>query len=128
MDQEKDTAKQIIHFLDENTATLDAKIVSELASARHQAVSLLTERRRTLATQNHGGVLQLFGDYIHHHRALMATAFVVSAILIAFMVTQQLSGSDTPADEDALLLGSELPPEAYLDKGFDTWLAQNSQQ
>jgi len=127
MNQEQETAREIIRLLDEKAAVLDDKIVSRLASARQQAVSAHAQRARVSADAQSGGLLRLFGDYIHHHRALMSTAALCGAVLIAFVVTQQMSGQDVSEQGDAFLLSSELPPEAYADKGFDTWLAQNSQ-
>lgn len=128
MKQEKDTAKEIIRLLDESVATLDTQIVNNLANARNQAVSALAKRTQMAVSADGGGVIHLFSEYIHHHRALMSAAVVCSAVLVAFLVTQQFTGQEIMEQGDAFLLGSELPPEAYLDKGFDTWLEQTSQQ
>ncbi|MEO8417788.1 MAG: DUF3619 family protein [Methylophilaceae bacterium] len=130
MRQEKDSAKEIIRLLDESVATLDTQIVSKLANARNLAVSALAERKRVAlaVSVDSSGLMRLFGNYIHHHRVLMSTALVCSALLIAFLVTQQFNGQDRMEQGDAFLLASDLPPQAYLDKGFDIWLEQASQQ
>lgn len=130
MKLEKDSAKEIIRLLDESVVTLDAEIVSKLANARNLAVSALAERKRTASdiSVDSSGLMRLFGNYIHHHRVLMSTALVCGALFIAFLVTQQFNGQDMMEQGDAFLLASDLPPEAYLDKGFDTWLEQTSQQ
>jgi hypothetical protein len=129
MKQEKDSAKEIIRLLDESVATLDTQIVSKLADARNLAVSALAERKRAASavSVDSSGLIRLFSNYIHHHRVLMSTALVCSALFIAFLVTQQFNGQDMMEQGDAFLLASDLPPEAYLDKGFDTWLEQTSQ-
>jgi hypothetical protein len=50
---------------------------------------------------------------------------LLAAILTFFAL--QHNAINTPVDGDALLLASELPPEAYVDKGFDAWLEHSSQ-
>ncbi|HSH73774.1 MAG TPA: DUF3619 family protein [Methylophilaceae bacterium] len=127
VNQEEATAKYIVRMLDEKTAMLDESILGKLANARQQAVAAATGHERAAAVAGRGGLLSLFGDYIHHHRGLMSGAALCGAVLIAFVVTQQMSGQGVSEQGDAFLLSSDLPPEAYADKGFDTWLAQNSQ-
>ena len=72
-----------------------------------------------------GNVLQWlgngFGDYFEHHR-LMFTAIIVGAMLLTFFVAQKFNADNNLNNSDAFLLASELPPEAFADKGFDTWL------
>lgn len=128
MKSEKDTVKEIIQLLDESAASLDTKITGQLANSRNEAVAVLVARTRTASAGEGAGVVRLFSDYIHHHRLLTSTVLVCSAVFIAFLTTQQLTSRDTMDQGDAFLLGSELPPEAYLDKGFDAWLEQTSQQ
>lgn len=129
MKQDNDIAKEIISFLDESAARLDTHIVAKLDDARNQAVSVLAAHAQPVSAvgSNHHGITHLFGDYIHHHRALMSAVLVCSAVFIAFLVTQRFSGQDVNEQGDAFLLASELPPEAYLDKGFDAWLEHTSQ-
>lgn len=126
MNQEQETAKEIIRMLDEQTAQLNSIVVSKLADARQRAIASASQQAR-VAGRGQGGVLVLFSEYIHHHRGLMSGAALCGAVLIAFLVTQQMSGQGVSEQGDAFLLSSDLPPEAYADKGFDTWLAQNSQ-
>jgi hypothetical protein len=53
-------------------------------------------------------------------------ALVVSAALLVFVTLQH--NYFEPVEADALLLASDLPPEAYVDKGFDAWLANTSRR
>ena len=128
MKSEKETAREIIQLLDERVASLDTKITSQLANARNEAVAVLVAHSRTASGGEGAGVVRLFADYIHHHRLLASTVLVCGVVFIAFLTTQQLTDLDVMDQGDAFLLGSELPPEAYLDKGFDAWLEQTSQQ
>ena len=127
MTYEKDTVKEIISWLDESAAKLDAHIVGKLARARHQAASILIQRQSAQSIEGAGGVLRLFNDYIRNHLAMMSTALVCSAVFVAFLLTQQLSRQNSLEQSDGFLLASDLPPEAYLDKGFDVWLERSSQ-
>jgi len=128
MAYEKDTVKEIIGWLDESAAKLDAHIVCKLARARHQATSVLVQRQSAQTIEGAGGVLRLFNDCIRNHRTMMSTALVCSAVLVAFLLTQQLSRQDSLEQGDGFLLASDLPPEAYLDKGFDVWLERSSRR
>ncbi len=126
MKQEKDTAKEIVSYLDESVTQLDAQIVAKLATARKRAVAVFSARAKSADHAGHH-ILHLLNDYIHNHRALASTAMVCSVALVAFMVTEQISRQEMVEQGDAFLLGSELPPEAFLDRGFNTWLEHTSQ-
>jgi hypothetical protein len=128
MEHEKDTAKAIINCLNEAAENLDANIVAKLSEGRDRAVMAHSARLQTAASTESVGLhtLRLFNDYIHHHRNLVSTAMVCSAVFVAFVATQEFSGRDAVEQSDAFLLGADLPPEAFLDKGFYTWLEHTS--
>lgn len=129
MRDEKDTAKAIIGLLDESISGLDRDITDRLARAREQAVGKLAQGARTAGGRTgHAGVAALFMDYFRHHRVVSSTALAFSAVLVAFVATQQLNQKEVDGQGDAFLLASELPPEAFLDKEFHTWLEETSQQ
>ena len=126
MMNEKDTAKTIIGLLDESASSLDKDSVVRLAEARQQALGRLAQNGHAA-----GGDIGISGwlmDYFHHHRAVSSAALACSAVLVAFVATQQLYNKEAEGYGDAFLLASELPPEAFLDKEFHTWLEQTSQQ
>lgn len=123
---EQTTVSHIIPLLDASTAALPPAVTARLADARLQATALHA-RNIQLQTAGSGGVLHVVGSYVQHHRALISSTALACALLLAFVLTQHLRG-DVPEQGDAFLLSSELPPEAYADKGFDRWLAQNSQR
>jgi hypothetical protein len=130
MKTEHETAKEIVSLLDDSTAKLDREVLDRLYAARMKAVGNLAAQKQAASASGADGlghVLRLFGDYMHQHRLLMPAVMIASAALVAFIVTQQMV---QPSIEqgDAFLLGAELPPEAFLDKGFDTWVARTSQR
>jgi hypothetical protein len=131
MKTEQETAREIISLLDESTNRLDRGVLDRLYTARMQAVSHLVARRQEVSARSEDGsssVLRLFGNYLHQHRIAMPAVIICSAALVAFIATQQLVSQPSIEHGDAFLLGAELPPEAFLDKGFDTWVARTSQQ
>ena len=129
MRDEKDTAKAIVGLLDESASRLDKNITDRLARAREQAVGKLAQGARTAGGHiGRAGMASLFMDYFSHHRMVSSTALAFSAVLVAFVATQQLNNQEAEGQGDAFLLASELPPEAFLDKEFHTWLEKTSQQ
>ncbi len=123
---EQDAAKAIVKLLNEETDNINSATLAKLAAARRNAVAVAAERA-SVGVEG-GSVLRMFGDYLHQHRFVAPAAMVCSAMLVAFIATQQFTNQDVAGQGDAFLLGSDLPPEAYFDRGFDTWLASSSQQ
>lgn len=123
MTHEQDIAKKIASMLDQATDDLDRTTLSRLADARRQAVELAAHSQHSslLATVT-GGLGEFLGQWYMQHR--LAALVVLVALLLAAILLHQ--GLHQPMEADALLLASELPPEAYLDKGFDAWLEQSS--
>lgn len=131
MKTEHESAKEIINLLDESTSQLDRKVLDRLYAARMKAVGQMAQRKQAATVAGADGishVLRMVGDYTHQHRAIMPAVMIASAALMIFIVTQQLMPQPAIEQGDAFLLGAELPPEAFLDKGFDAWVARTSQQ
>lgn len=127
--QEDVTAQAIVAYLNASADNIDDNTLNTLAQARGQALNAYAQATQT-ANQHTGngvtGALRMFGDYFNHHRVLASSAMAVSAMFVAILVTQQFSQVENHGDGDAFLLGSDLPPEAYYDKGFDSWLERSS--
>lgn len=123
MTHEQDTARKIISLLDQTTDGIDRATLDRLADARRQAVELAARRVHgsPLATAM-GGVGEFLEQWYAQHR--LATLVALVMLLLAAILLQQ--GGHQPMEADALLLASELPPEAYLDEGFDKWLEQSA--
>ncbi|BCM23949.1 DUF3619 family protein [Methyloradius palustris] len=127
MNQEHDTAKQIIHLLNDNLASMDAATVNKLAQARQRAVSAHALSTQSLTDLQQGGVLRLFGSYFHH--PAFSAALLCCLVLLTVLTVQQFSAPSNEQDieqSDGFLLASDLPPEAYVDRGFDQWLEKTS--
>lgn len=119
-------ANRIAALLDERALHVDAKTASKLSYARQQALANMgSPSSRLVISQN--GMLQLFGDYWHQHRVLM-TMLMCGLGLVTLLMIQSIANQDILEQGDAYLLASDLPPEAYLNEGFGTWLSENTQQ
>lgn len=122
---EQDTAKNIVNLLDFGAQNLNADRVAALDLARQHALDAHARLRKAPAYSIHG-ISHSFFAYFDKHRALMSSGLVFGVILVAFLVVQPLNKYSNNQRSDAFLLGSELPPEAYADKGFDTWVGLGS--
>ena len=105
-----------------NAQHLNAVTLQRLSEARDLAVCKLAVRQ---GVNQNGNILQWIGhgfdSYFEQHR-LMSAGIVIVAILLTFFAVQRFNAEISLENSDALLLASELPPEAFADKGFDTWL------
>ena len=122
---EQEIAKNMVSLLDSGAQSLSADHVAKLDGARQRALDKHLHLRIAPA-HSISGMSHLFFDYFHKHRLLTSSSLAFGVILAAFLVVQPFSRYNSNEHSDAFLLGSELPPEAYTDKGFDTWLGQRS--
>jgi hypothetical protein len=109
-------------LLNDNAQHLNAVTLQRLSVARGLAVNKLATSQ---GFNQSGSVLQWFGNgfstYFEQHRFASA-AMIVGAMLLTFFAAQKFNADNNLKNSDAFLLASELPPEAFADKGFDTWL------
>jgi len=122
--QDEQLAKKIASLLNEQSQNIDANTVSQLHYARQQAIANMARPRSIISMSQHG-VLVLLGGYWQQHRLLM-TMMIGGLGLVALLTLQNLTNQEVYDQEDAELLSSDLPPEAYLNEGFDTWLSENA--
>ncbi|MCF8185411.1 MAG: DUF3619 family protein [Sulfuritalea sp.] len=114
------------NLLDDHAQHLNATTLQRLSEARALAVSQLTASQAELAGINQSGsVLQWFSNGFNRnfeqHR-MMFSLIIVLAMALTFFVVKQYGVDKNIEHSDAFLLAAELPPEAFADKGFDTWL------
>lgn len=126
---DEQVASAVAHLLNDHAQHLNAVTLKRLNTGRALAVSQLAARQTqvTQGVSHSGNVLHWLGHGFHHHRMLSITMIAV-AMLLGFFAVQQFSLynnfwlNHNLEHSDAFLLASELPPEAFADKGFDTWL------
>lgn len=119
-------ARHIVDLLNDKAQHLSMAEAQRLATARNHAVNQLAHLQSQLNSHHgihrDGNVLQWFGHYVSQHK-IISSALVIGAMLLTFFAVQQLELNNNLESSDAFLLASDLPPEAYADKGFDTWLS-----
>lgn len=98
---------------------IDLRTQSRLKKARLAAVEHAVALENGTTLSQSGGVLQWLGPYFSQHRVL-STTFAI--MLVTFFAVQQFGLNDNLEHSDAYLLAADLPPEAFADKGFNTWL------
>jgi hypothetical protein len=73
-----------------------------------------------------GGTALLGGDEEKHP---LRTALAILALLIGVSLSYYWNGFSQASENEAIdsaLLADDLPPNAYLDKGFQAWLEKDS--
>jgi hypothetical protein len=122
---ETETAKKITAYLDRSTAQLKTGTAYKLQLARQAALTAQPQHAPELvlsdvAGGSHGGRRVLLADA----RLWIGMLLIVGG-LIAFQTWQTAQQQRDIEETDAALLTSELPIEAYLDRGFQNWLKQS---
>ena len=120
-------ARQICRVLDNGADELDAGIAERLRAARERALAHQATAVGAVAIVDAGGTaLQMGGDDTRHP---LRTTLSILALLLGVVLTYYWNAMDeaTANEEiDSALLADDLPPNAYLDKGFHAWLEKNS--
>ena len=124
---DEDLAAKIVQRLDYGVDNLDAGTRERLAAARKVALSHYRERPEPvfgLAWAMNALSLRGGSQRVQGARYLIAVAALVLGV-IGFAYWQNLQSNDF-SDIDVRLLTDDLPIDAYLDRGFDSWLKRTS--
>lgn len=121
--QEIDTqAKQIAGLLDAHSRRLSMRMLKQLENGRERAVKVHAQRVSGVSLNGAGtlGVsssvsLSGMSSWAEHHR-VASTGLVLGVIIMGFVMMQSMGQRES---SDAFLLGSDLPPEAFVDRGFE---------
>jgi hypothetical protein len=108
--QEREIAQRIVRELDRSSLSIDKDTAARLLAAREQA---LAQYQQAPVSGMAGA-----GAFVSHvfERPASGARYALSlAVLILGL-----------AGIDARLLTDDLPIDAYLDKGFDSWLNRQS--
>jgi hypothetical protein len=124
---EHELARRIVQHLDHGVDQLGSGVRERLLVARKAALAQYREQPATgLAWA--GQAVARFTESGTGIRSLIAVSTL--AVVLASVVywqNQNNNGTSTElADIDTGLLTGELPLNAYLDKGFDSWLKRSS--
>lgn len=124
---EHELATRIVRHLDYGVDELDPRARARLLAARKLALARYREQPEPVLGMAWAGQAMA---RISEHRFYSARQLITVAALILGLVGLAYWQSTGPvnelADIDAGLLTDELPINAYLDKGFDSWLKRAS--
>jgi hypothetical protein len=125
---EHELARKIIEHLDHGAAQLEPGTRERLAAARKVALSRYREKPETVVGLAWAGQsMARFAEHHLHNTRLLAAAAAIAILLAGFTYWQATGpASNDLAEIDMGLLTDELPLNAYLDKGFDSWLKRSS--
>lgn len=130
--QDHELAEKIVNLLNQSTQQINPKTSARLLAARKEALAHFKEKpAHAWAPQwaTAAGRVGLFSEPFSYN---LRAGFVLLALLTSLAAAvawqtlgQQGQGSEI-AEIDEGLLTDELPINAYLDKGFDSWLKRPS--
>lgn len=126
MSREEQFARQICRVLDRGTEELDHGIAERLRAARERALQHPHVATLSPAIVGAGGTALLGGDDEKHP---LRTALAILTLLLGVSLSYYWNGFSQASENEAIdsaLLADDLPPNAYLDKGFQAWLEKDS--
>jgi hypothetical protein len=106
--------KQIADLLDAHAHRLSMRTLKQLENGRERAVKAHAAQISG-ASVHRDGSLSGLSAWAEHHRVASA-GLVLAAIIVGFVLMQALNKNES---SDAFLLGADLPPEAFVDRGFE---------
>ncbi len=122
--QDHELAGKIVRHLNYGADQIDPAMRERLLAARKEALSHYKDKPEPvwgLAWAGH--TLRVGGHRFETHHLIAAAALIVA--LIAVVYWQNLGPSNDIAEIDLGLLTDDLPINAYLDRGFDSWLKRS---
>lgn len=124
---ENELARRIVEHLDASVDQLDPATRERLLEARERALGRYREQPAPVPGLAWAGpaIARVSGHRFYSVRNLVAVTALVLG-LTGLAIWNSLGPANELADIDAGLLTEELPINAYLDKGFDSWLKRAS--
>jgi len=123
--REYEFARKIAGVLDQGTRDLDRDTLAQLAAAREQALAGIRVAPGW-APAWAGAWTGRIGGWTAGTRYVLPMAILLLGLMgIIYWQNGNGSGNEL-AEIDVRLLTDDLPIDAYLDKGFDSWLKRQS--
>jgi hypothetical protein len=130
--KDQDLANKIITYLDNGTADLKPGTAYRLQLARQEALARLADPQRTAELRLAGAQGNVGSGDAGGGRRFWANGRLwvgIALIIVASFGFQQWQAYQQLNDleeTDAAILSSDLPIDAYLDRGFQNWLKHAS--
>lgn len=125
MSREDEFARQLCRVLDRGNLSLDRSVAERLRAARERALERRLTTEPASVMVGAGGTALLAGD---RDKRPVRTALGIFALLFAVGFAYYWNGYSQASENEAIdsaLLSRDLPPTAYLDKGFQAWLQES---
>jgi len=124
---EHELAKKIVQHLDYGAGQLEPTVSGRLLAARQTALSQYREQPVTVAGLAWAGrAAAHFAEHRYASARHLAAISLLVVALVGIAYWQSNGVTNELADIDTGLLTDDLPINAYLDKGFDSWLKRSS--
>jgi len=117
---EDELAGRIVRRLDRGLDDIDPHTLALLRSARTEALERMRSEPVSLLAWADALSPVALWRYANPRKLLPIVCMVLTVSAMVFW--QQQARIEDPVEIDAKLLASELPIDALLDKGLDTWL------
>jgi len=133
-DKDSDFAKKLTGYLDDGTAKLKAGTAYRLQLARQEALARIADPQRAsaarmapaLAGAGAGTGTAGHGRAPRSNVKLWLGILVIVAAGVGYQQWQAYQQVKDLAETDAAILSSDLPIDAYLDRGFQNWLKRDT--
>jgi Protein of unknown function (DUF3619) len=106
--------KQIAGLLDAHAKRLSMRTLKQLEIGRARAVKAHAQQISGVSANKDGTLSGIFA-WAQHHR-IASTGLILGAIITGLVLIQAFGQQQA---SDAHLLGADLPPEAFVDRGFE---------
>jgi hypothetical protein len=132
--KEHDFAKKITTYLDVGTAELKSGTIYRLQLARQAALARLADPQRIAELQlasvqgNAGSRISGGGRGLWSGGRLWVGIAMIIVASFGFQQWQAYQQLNDLEETDAAILSSDLPIDAYLDRGFQNWLKHASDE
>ncbi|HEX8987757.1 MAG TPA: DUF3619 family protein [Rhodocyclaceae bacterium] len=122
--EELKVARKVRHTLDRGTAALDPGVLARLQEGRRKA---LDRQRVAVGGLSLAGIGNFASFRLPAYARTTVAAFALLAGVVGTYYWNSFEQAAENAEIDSALLSDELPPAAYLDKGFQAWLERTPQ-
>lgn len=132
---EEHTASRIRQALNQQLNDIPPTALRRMEAARHHALSRQKQSIPVamLASTGHTGSMHGLNEHASQHRLRerLRHLLAIGALLLGMAIAAYWQANDyieEIVDVDSALLTDDLPPEAFIDKGFSTWLLDDSSE
>ena len=132
--EDPDFAKKITSCLDFGTANLKAGIAYRLQAARQEALARLADPQRATGLDLAGAHVGGGSGTLGGGRSFWTSGWLwigialIAAAGFGFQQWQAYQQLNDLEETDAAILSSDLPIDAYVDRGFQNWLKRTGDE